>query len=132
MPLDLSGFCEALRTPTPPWTPSRPGQMICAAPDRRRRHGHCGLAAEPGPREVAFRENEIDETVLPNLTAEDLKELASPHWGTAASSSMQSLLCVSMQVRKLQTSRKNPQNHRLRRQLDRPSQKPLASVDISR
>ena len=25
--------------------------------------------------EAAFRENEIDETVLPNLTAEDLKEL---------------------------------------------------------
>src|SRR6185312_5508188 len=25
--------------------------------------------------EVAFRENEIDETVLPSLTAEDLKEL---------------------------------------------------------
>src|ERR1700747_2183524 len=30
-----------------------------------------------GPRkyEAAFRENEIDETVLPNLTAEDLKDL---------------------------------------------------------
>ena len=25
--------------------------------------------------EAAFRENDIDETVLPNLTAEDLKEL---------------------------------------------------------
>jgi hypothetical protein len=25
--------------------------------------------------EAAFRENEIDETVLPNLTAEDLKDL---------------------------------------------------------
>ena len=25
--------------------------------------------------EAAFRENEIDETVLPSLTAEDLKEL---------------------------------------------------------
>src|SRR5262249_47896353 len=39
--------------------------------------GHCGLAAEPGPREYAavFRENDIDETVLPNLTAEDRKEL---------------------------------------------------------
>ena len=28
-----------------------------------------------GKYEAAFRENEIDETVLPGLTAEDLKEL---------------------------------------------------------
>ena len=28
-----------------------------------------------GKYEAVFRENEIDETVLPNLTAEDLKEL---------------------------------------------------------
>ena len=28
-----------------------------------------------GKYEAAFRENEIDETVLPNLTAEDLKQL---------------------------------------------------------
>src|SRR6202007_78706 len=28
-----------------------------------------------GQYEAAFRDNEIDETVLPNLTAEDLKEL---------------------------------------------------------
>ena len=28
-----------------------------------------------GQYEAAFRENEIDETVLPSLTAEDLKEL---------------------------------------------------------
>jgi SAM domain (Sterile alpha motif) len=28
-----------------------------------------------GKYEAAFRENEIDETVLPNLTADDLKEL---------------------------------------------------------
>jgi class 3 adenylate cyclase len=39
-----------------------------------RHHGHRGLAAEPGPRD-AFRENEIDETVLPSLTHEHLKEL---------------------------------------------------------
>ena len=50
--------------------------MMYAAPDCRRRHGHCGLAAELGPRryEAAFRENEIDEAVLPRLTPEDLKE----------------------------------------------------------
>ena len=28
-----------------------------------------------GRYEAAFRDNEIDETVLPNLTAEDLKDL---------------------------------------------------------
>jgi hypothetical protein len=50
--LDLSGLCEAPRTPTPPWTPLLPQQMMYAAPDCRRRHGHRGLAAEPGPREV--------------------------------------------------------------------------------
>jgi hypothetical protein len=27
---------------------------------------------------AAFVENEIDETILPNLTAEDLKELGTP------------------------------------------------------
>ena len=31
-----------------------------------------------GKYEAAFRENEIDETVLPSLTAGDLKDLASP------------------------------------------------------
>jgi hypothetical protein len=31
----------------------------------------CGL----GKYETLFRENDIDETVLPNLTAQDLKEL---------------------------------------------------------
>ena len=52
-----------------------------------------------GKYEAAFRENEIDETVLPSLTAEDLKEL-----GVAAvrappdSSSMLSLLCAPMRA----------------------------------
>jgi SAM domain (Sterile alpha motif) len=32
-----------------------------------------------GKYEAAFRENEIDETVLPNLTAEDLKDLGRRH-----------------------------------------------------
>ena len=49
-----------------------------------------------GKYEAAFRENEIDETVLPNLTAEDLKRsLASQRWATAASCSMPSPLCVA-------------------------------------
>jgi SAM domain (Sterile alpha motif) len=32
-----------------------------------------------GKYEAAFRENEIDETVLPDLTVEDLKELGVMH-----------------------------------------------------
>ena len=44
---------------------------------RGRHHGHRSLAAEPWPRTVrgCVPQNEIDETVLPGLTAEDLKEL---------------------------------------------------------
>ena len=34
-----------------------------------------------GKYEAAFRENDIDETVLPNLTAEDLKELGVASFG---------------------------------------------------
>src|SRR6516225_7788257 len=34
-----------------------------------------------GKYEAIFRENDIDETVLPNLTAEDLKELGIPSLG---------------------------------------------------
>jgi hypothetical protein len=34
-----------------------------------------------GKYEAAFRENEIDETVLPSLTAEDLKELGVASFG---------------------------------------------------
>ena len=51
--------------------------MICCKEKLGRHHGHRGLAAEPGPREVrgCVRENEIDETVLPDLTADDLKDL---------------------------------------------------------
>jgi hypothetical protein len=37
-----------------------------------------------GKYEAAFRENEIDETVLPNLTAEDLKQLGKALAGTRA------------------------------------------------
>ena len=35
-----------------------------------------------GKYEAIFRENDIDETVLPNLTAKDLKELGAHPWGT--------------------------------------------------
>jgi hypothetical protein len=58
-----------------------------------------------GKYEAIFRENEIDETVLPNLTAEDLKELGVSAWGTGASYSMQSLHCALMLERKRLSSR---------------------------
>ena len=38
--------------------------------------GGCGASAL-GRYETAFRENEIDEKVLPNLTEEDLKDAGS-------------------------------------------------------
>ena len=39
--------------PTPPWTLTRiPSRMMHATTDCGRRHGRCGLAAEPWPREV--------------------------------------------------------------------------------
>ncbi len=44
---------------------------------RGTRHGHRRAVEEPGPREVeaTVRENEIDETILPSLTEENLKQL---------------------------------------------------------
>jgi class 3 adenylate cyclase len=50
---------------------------------RALQNGRRGLAAEPGPREVqaVFRENDIDETVLPSLTHENLKELGVSSFG---------------------------------------------------
>ena len=39
-----------------------------------------------GKYEAAFRENEIDGTVLPNLTADDLKELGVDPFAIASSS----------------------------------------------
>jgi hypothetical protein len=34
------------------WTLSPDRTMMCGNPEFERRHGHCGLAAEPGPRKV--------------------------------------------------------------------------------
>jgi hypothetical protein len=46
---------------------------------RGRRHGRGKLAAEPWPRTVAvFGKNEIDESVLPDLTEDHLRELGFP------------------------------------------------------
>ena len=51
--------------------------MMCGNPEFGHRHGRCGLAAGTWPSKVeaAFRENEIDETVLSSLTHETLEEL---------------------------------------------------------
>jgi hypothetical protein len=50
---------------------------------RGRHHGRRGLAAKPGlgKYEAIFRENDIDETVLPSLTHENLKELGVASFG---------------------------------------------------
>ena len=47
-----------------------------------------------GQYEAAFRDNEIDETILPNLTAEDLKDLGVGISGIAVKSSTPLPLCV--------------------------------------
>ena len=44
--------------------------------------------------EAAFRENEIDETVLPTVTAEDLKDLGVDVVDTVVSCSMPSPCCA--------------------------------------
>ena len=51
-----------------------------------------------GKYEAAFRENEIDETVLPSLTHETLKELGVTAVGHRLSSSMLSLFCGLMRA----------------------------------
>ena len=53
-------------------------QMMCATPDCRRAVMDIVVWLRSlglGKYEAAFRENEIDETVLPSLTHENLKEL---------------------------------------------------------
>jgi hypothetical protein len=52
-----------------------------------------------GKYEAAFRENDIDETVLPSLTHENLKELGVTSLGHRLSCSMLSRLCVVMRRR---------------------------------
>ena len=79
-----------------------------------------------GKYEAAFRENAIDETVLPNLTAEDLKDL-----GVSIVGHRRKLLDAIAALRNDESVR-HPLDHRLRRRLPRPSQRPLASADISR
>ena len=63
-----------------------------------------------GKYEAAFRENEIDETVLPGLTAEDLKEL-----GVAALGHRRKLLDAIAALRTDASGRRLPLTQRPRR-----------------
>ena len=80
---DLSGLCEALRTPRHLDILACPTDDAWPSLIAGRPYGRCGLAAEPGPRQVRgdFRENDIDEPVLPSLTHENLKELGVASFG---------------------------------------------------
>ena len=86
-----------------------------------------------GKYEAAFRENEIDETVLPGLTHETLKEL-----GVASLGHRVKLLDAIAALRNEASEQAPSARGRihaaiaLRRQLSRPSRKPLANADISR
>ena len=60
--------------------------------------------------EAAFRDNKINERVLPNLTQEDLKEIGVVLLVIAGYSSMPLLLCVPMGAQ-----RRLPETKRLQR-----------------
>jgi hypothetical protein len=47
-----AGFAKALRNPNATLDTLAAPEDDVRHPDCRRRHGHCGLAAEPGPWEV--------------------------------------------------------------------------------
>ena len=85
-----------------------------------------------GKYEAAFRENEIDETVLPSLTHETLKEL-----GVTAVGHRLKILDAIAALRndgsvQFHQSRQHLRGRLLLRQLPCPSQKPLASAATSR
>ena len=80
-----------------------------------------------GKYEAVFRENEITEKVLPNLTAEDLKDL-----GVSIVGHRRTLLEAPMQKTRHQRSRRHPRRRRMRRHWSRPLSNPLASADMSR
>ena len=94
--------------------------MMCATPD-------CGRAVMNivvwlrslglGKYEAAFRENEIDETVLPSLTHETLKELGVTALSTTSGAfvclnglSFVRLLSLLLRMRRLRRRKQLPQN----------------------
>ena len=74
-----------------------------------------------GKYEAIFRENDIDETVLPSLTHENLKELGVASFGHRVKLLDAIALCVMTRACKLRPSRQHPLGHRLQRRLPRPS-----------
>jgi len=81
--------------------------------------------------EAAFRDNKIDERVLPNLTQEDLKEIGVGPVGHRR------ILLDGIVALRNHGSTQTPSVtaatpvHLLQRQLPRPSQNPLASAAMS-
>jgi len=67
-----------------------------------------------GKYEATFRENEIDETVLPDLTAEDLKELGVRRSGTVVSSWLRLRRCVATRAARRPPLTQRPHQHRLK------------------
>ena len=85
-----------------------------------------------GKYEAAFRENEIDETVLPSLTHENLKELGVTSLGHRVKL-LDAIAALRSDASEQSPSlTEGPRGQRLQRQLSRPSWKPLASADMSR
>ena len=93
-------------------------QMMCATPDCRRAVMDIVVWLRSmglGKYEAAFRENEIDETVLPSLTHETLKELSpslSSHTTTKVRKTLHSNSSDGASDRRPR-SRREQQRHRL-------------------
>ena len=80
--------------------------------------------------EATFRENEINERVLPTLTAEDLKELGVTALGHRRIL-LNAIATLSNDPKCRQRhSLQRPRYNRSGRRLPRPSRKPSASVDM--
>ena len=120
--------------------------MMCATPIVGAHHGRPGLAAEPGlgKYEAVFREKKIDETVLPDPTHENLKELGVASFGhrvklldaiaalrsdaTGKTLSTQRLHRVPQRTRRWSSRRLHPKWASLSRSSNRSWRKPPVSA----
>ena len=86
-----------------------------------------------GKYEAAFRENEIDETVLPSLTHENLKELGVTALGHRRQAA-RCHRCSAYRRERASSTRRGSTRAAIGcdANCQRPSQKPLASADMSR
>jgi hypothetical protein len=84
-----------------------------------------------GKYEAIFREKDIDETVLPSLTHENLKELGVASFGHRVKL-LDAIAALRNEAGSINQSRGRPHGRLFRRQLPRRSQNPLASADTSR